>query len=169
MKGQKTLLWFLLGITVFFAAGCATGGGGRAQGANDLYPAKIQEWIDLNQDTAYYGTGISSIDGDESFAVREATTIARSALAGELETKVGNVAINIAARGGTQKAVEGTKQIAAQVLTGTKTVGPVKGNGNIYVLKYIDRETFDNRAKEVAKAENVKITEAELNEILRGL
>jgi hypothetical protein len=135
--------------------------------SEDLYPPKIQEWLDANQDDNYTGVGIEKIDGNESFAIRQATTKARSALAMNIEINVAAVAKNFETSE-YAKGTEVTKQTAAQTLSGARTVGPVKANGQVYVLQYINRDDFRKRLSDEVKKE-IEISEAELDELLKGL
>jgi hypothetical protein len=166
MKGIITISALAAVFMAVLAAGCASQ---AAPADGELFPPRIQSWIDANQDTMYYGIGVSSIDGDESFAMRESATIAVGELTRNLEAKVATVNTNIAQRGGGGKAVEATKQTASMVLGGAKTLGPVKGDGKIYTIKYISIEDFDNREKNAIKQAEVNITEAELNQLLDSL
>jgi hypothetical protein len=142
-----------------------------APAEESVYPPTIQNWLTANQDNAYVGRGIAPIDGNESFALREVTTLALADLARELETQVATLSTNIQQKEGTAKAAkvsEGTKQRANQIIAGAKTLGPVRANGNFYAIKYIMKEDFKNPVLETLKQAQIQITEAELDELLNS-
>jgi hypothetical protein len=158
----------LLGIAMLLA-GCASKPQAVAEAEDDeeLFPSRIQEWLDANQETTYQGIGVSAIEGNESFALRESTTIALGELARNMEARVAAVNTNIAQRNGGGKAVEATKQRTDRIVSAAKTFGPVKGKGNIYTIKYISTDDFNRGIKEAVQQQEVAITEAELDELLR--
>ncbi|MDR2211629.1 MAG: hypothetical protein LBO65_09235 [Spirochaetaceae bacterium] len=142
-----------------------------APAEESVYPPTIQNWLNANQDEYYVGRGIAPIDGNESFALREVTTLALADLTRELETQVATLSTNIQQKEGAAKAAkvsEGTKQQASNVISGAKTLGPVKANGNFYALKYIKKEDFRNPVLETLKQAQIQITEDELDILLNS-
>jgi hypothetical protein len=112
-------------------------------------PGEMTSWINQHQDDVIYGVGISSI-GDESDALREATALARSDLAGNVETDVATITADMVkraeGRGETERIAkfeDATKQVINQTISYSKTYGPYVNNiGNTYIIKYIDKQGF---------------------------
>jgi hypothetical protein len=153
---------------VLFAVACASAPAAKnSDSGGSVYPAKIQDWIETNQDDYIFGAGSSPIDGDEQFAIQDAGTIAFADLTRNIENRVAAVSENITKKtpqgtGSTRE--QSTRQRAAETISNARTVGPVRQDGKIYVLKYVERNAVDK-----AMEEGFEISRDELNEMLDGL
>jgi predicted transcriptional regulator len=136
---------------------------------------EVSQWRQQHQDAddVYSEIGISTIKDDESDAYQQALMVARQNLAASLETEVAAIGENARrraeAQGETDKVArfqDSTKQIVSQTLRKVKTFGPyINGQGNTYVVAYLDKNSFKKDINEYVDAVFEK-TDQELNQLL---
>jgi hypothetical protein len=159
-----------------FAVSCAGAPAAKnsSSAEESLYPAKIQDWLENPENDEKYlsGVGQAPIDGDEQFAIQDASTIARSQLVLNIKVTAAALGDSVAARLPSGESARLKIQVAAdsavETITNVRTVGPVKKNGIVYVCKYVERSTVNNAISNELEGE-LELAKSEIDEMLKSL